>query len=377
MMELWNKKDLEAPLVNSYKTSPQEIGKYSLLNKVSHFLYSFSFADVEPLIKIFREASTFFSNQTFLQQETALLSRCIYKTKTKFRSEKGNKEMQKLNRALLQYLNINFAYHVQNFKEMLPPSNEQVFYLPTKNMLDYILVRLQGIMKLMSRAIECAKRAALYLEQKMPLGQFWKVDFVCIALVSRLRVLAVEIIKFSWKFFNTAIGYSTLLKNSGAQWLSSDYVFSLNFKDYVSDEVNLDENSQIQLTAHKEKTVVSDLREPTFSEIFLNNNTNELKIPVYKPANVKKKVKNEGGNSDGLLNINTVEDLERFLNSENSKRESSPKLCYLNNLDGLQWNIVRKQLKRLLSTAVNKKKQSDVKKIMHKVTTVIKKARIG
>lgn len=381
-MALWNKKNLEPPLVNTYKTSPQEIGEYSSFKQNNFLILRFlKIADVEPLTKIFREASTFFSNQTLLEQEAALLSRCIYRTKTKFRLDKGYKELQKLNRAVLQYLNMNFVYHVQNFSEMLPDSNEQIFYLPTKNMLDYILVRLEGILRLMGRVIECAKNAALCMEQKLPLAQFWKIDFISIALVSRLRALAIDILKFTWRFFKIAVSYSSLLKNTGPQWLSNDYIFSLIFKDYVDVEIGLhEENSEIQLKQQKQNIIKqaetkNSTREQTFSEIFASNKN----VITPQLLTAKKKVKNEttkGANKNNL-SINTPEDLERFLNSENSKRESSQKLCYLNNLNNLQWNIVRKQLKKFLAKTVHKKKEADVRKVMQKVNTVIKKAKIS
>lgn len=324
----------------------------------------------------------------------AILSRCIYKTKTKFRTDKWTKEMQKLNHALLQYLNLNIVYHVEGFKEMLPKSSEHIYYLPTKNMLDYILVRLQGIIKIMCRAIECAKCAAFYMEQRIALGQFWKIVFICFAVVSRLRILAIEIMKFSWRFFIVAVSYSSLLKNTGPQWLSSNYVFSRNIEDYVCNSCYNEGFNAILKTQDRTSNIFDYLQSPstdTIDNSADNNNKSELETPssmltttISKKA--KKKhistaldknkvnydVKNKEEKSNLIDDLKTVKDLKKFLHAEDRARESSSiKSCALHNLDGLQWNMMRKKLKALLLKAVRSKNESKTNKILENMRKII------
>lgn len=323
--------------------------------------------------------------------------------------------MQKLNRALLQYLRMNFTYHVQSFSEMLPEGQEQIYYLPTKNMLDYILVRLQGVAKLMCRAADCAKTAAKCMEQRMALGHFWKIAFICFAVASRVWALVVEIIKFCCKFFDVAVEYSSLLKNTTPQWLSNDYAFPRRLKEWLNigwpDENFTDNNDSgtipelnLELEATEEKdeeTSTIKLRGFESSDIFetvgklktpentLNNpkrkrkhrklkkefavNLSESEDLYHKKHDLNKpEKKKKANNADIIDSLNTIQELKKFLQNEDHARELSGNQCRLHNLDKLQWNMTKKKVKLLLVKAARSKDSAVSLKKFNEARGIIK-----
>lgn len=114
-----------------------------------------------------------------------MLSRLIYRMKCKFRNDKGFKNMEKVNRALLNYLNLALEKEYKRFKNHIELSGVFVT-LPSKQMLEYILVRTQGFAKLLARVEEVAKCAGTYLRTRIILGHAWTVTLVAYAIISRI-----------------------------------------------------------------------------------------------------------------------------------------------------------------------------------------------
>ncbi|GJQ71501.1 hypothetical protein Trydic_g11218 [Trypoxylus dichotomus] len=174
-MNLWNIKDLKGPPVTTYKSSsPPEIFK---------------------LRKHFKDALYYFNHQEILNREAALLSRCIYRVKMKFRSDKGLKAMEKLNRTLLQFKYLDLYSMLDDFVSLLPNSDDGM-YLPSRNMLDYILVRLQGVTYLMYRATDIAQIVADNMGSRVCIGHVWKVAVVILAAVSRIWFICRDIVNW-------------------------------------------------------------------------------------------------------------------------------------------------------------------------------------
>lgn len=126
-----------------------------------------------------------FESFNVLHTEAALLSRLIYRMKSKFRSDKGLKSMEKVNRALLNYLNTSFD---KDYKFMLDYTevNRGIVSLPSKQTLEYILVRIQGFAKLMCRIESMSMMAASILQSRFYIGQAWAVAMIAYAVVSRI-----------------------------------------------------------------------------------------------------------------------------------------------------------------------------------------------
>lgn len=98
------------------------------------------------------------------------------------------------------------------FYETLPQRHEREIYLPARDILDYVLVRLQGLSKLLCRVAECAQEGALYMESRISIGHFWKVALICFGLLSRIWVLIKNIIVHCCDFYKGLLPYREKLQ---------------------------------------------------------------------------------------------------------------------------------------------------------------------
>lgn len=123
--------------------------------------------------------------QTMLATEAALLSRLIYRMKSKLRNDKGLKNMEKVNRALLNYLQLSLEKDYQYLANSIEHDGH-VTVLPSRQMLQYVLVRTQGFGKLMIRIEHVAKQAGKYFRSRIILGQAWNMSLVAYAVIARI-----------------------------------------------------------------------------------------------------------------------------------------------------------------------------------------------
>ncbi|KAJ8927589.1 hypothetical protein NQ314_019934 [Rhamnusium bicolor] len=224
-MNLWNVKDLPAPPINTYKAVNKKI-------------------DIQHLFNVFREGETFFEDDKFMYAEFTVLSRIVYRMKQKFRSAKDFKALQKINKALDNYFNMDILRNLKNFMHLIPSRYKDETYLPTKNLLDYILIRLQGLVKLMERIIETCKIAAYLLDKRIHTGHFWKIAFIIFSIVSRIYVLAKYSAKFSCEFYSKLYPFSSQLSNI-SEWYPH-YTLPKDLKEWMNvDWLEVDDEIQI------------------------------------------------------------------------------------------------------------------------------------
>ena len=129
--------------------------------------------------------SDFKTFESLLNVEAALLSRLIYRMKSKFRSDKGLKFMEKVNRGLLNYLNMSIEKEYVLLKEYIEIDGG-IVSLPPRQILEYVLIRTQGFAKLMCRIESTSLVAANILKARLHLGQAWTVTMIAYAVISRI-----------------------------------------------------------------------------------------------------------------------------------------------------------------------------------------------
>lgn len=185
-----------------------------------------------------------------LKSEWGILSRILYRMKMKFRSSKDFKLLEKVNHCLTLYFRSNIVLQLKNILLLLPVEYDNDTYLPTKNMLSYILVRLQGICqctqptpanpkclaglaKLMATTYETATRAAAELNTRCRIGHFWKLFLILFAVVSRLAVLIKFNTKFMCELYGKLLPHAQNLENLGENWLPSEEVLPLDLRSWL------------------------------------------------------------------------------------------------------------------------------------------------
>lgn len=143
------------------------------------------FADVKAFLATIDKAIRELEAMNILDTEAAFLSRLIYRMKNKFRNDKGLKSMEKVNRALINYLNMNFVQDYKDLQSYVYVKGNGVT-LPSRQLLEYALVRTQGFAKLMERLEQVARHSAHFLKMRIKLGHAWGVSLIAYAVVSRI-----------------------------------------------------------------------------------------------------------------------------------------------------------------------------------------------
>ncbi|XP_012271139.1 uncharacterized protein LOC105694767 [Orussus abietinus] len=238
MEVLWNKLHLERPPMNTWRVFKPDFG-------VSKFLATV------------RKIEQDITSQDILHTEAAILSRLIYRMKSKFRSDKGLKNMEKVNRALLNYLVLDLAKEYKRLKDNIA-NDHDIVILPTRQMLEYVLVRTQGCAKLMCRIEDVTMNAAKFLKARISLGQAWAVSVIAYSVISRIWVLSRYLVKRCCNWYDDLYHYLKAFEIVGVPWLPHDYVLPYNLKAWL-DVSWIDEELNCIPTHHQQTETIFNL----------------------------------------------------------------------------------------------------------------------
>ncbi|XP_017878078.1 uncharacterized protein LOC108623790 [Ceratina calcarata] len=173
------------------------------------------------------------TSQELFHKEAAILSRLIYRMKIKFRNDKALKSMCKLNKALLKYLSLCLEKEYKNLKNYVEV-DEKFVTLPSRQMVEFVLVKTQGFAKLMLRVEEVSKYSAYYLKCRINLGHAWSMALVAYSVVSRIWLLSRYLVSRSCTWYNDLYPHLKLLKVSGLPWLPADHELTSDLKSWLA-----------------------------------------------------------------------------------------------------------------------------------------------
>ncbi|XP_044755873.1 uncharacterized protein LOC123314577 isoform X2 [Coccinella septempunctata] len=218
-MEFWNSRNIFAPPTYTYEANADDI-------------------DIGHLKSILQDGIKFYNDQNLLNMETALLSRIVYRMKTKFRNSKDFHTFEKVKRSLTIYEEMDISKKLEYFLSILPSYDyhQVVVSLPTKNMIDYILVQLQGIGQILTKAIDTCKLTVIIYEHRLYLGHFWQLAIIAISIVSRIHVLCLNMVKYTCILYARLLPFSHKLKNVTTNWLPKEYTFPKDLKSWLNVE---------------------------------------------------------------------------------------------------------------------------------------------
>ncbi|KAK6642108.1 hypothetical protein RUM44_013831 [Polyplax serrata] len=204
-------------------------------------------------------------NTNDLDSEAALLSRFLYCYKRLFRHEKGMHNLTKASRFLIgvertviyqclkRYIRLNFKEAIDNFKQCIPvkiqPEASHA-YLPTRQMLHWILFRLQSFSRLFARIMELSQLTMPYLMGKLNLGWSNKTTLCCFGIVARLWTLSKYYLFKSIEWYNSLYRYQSCFE------LTADFIpgyeFPADLKKWLVD---------VDLSLPNKKTSTDDIFE--------------------------------------------------------------------------------------------------------------------
>lgn len=153
----------------------------------------------------------------------------------KFRNDIGFRYTRKILAALKKYLNTTISSDIIEFHSCIPKKFDQEgTYLPTKQMLQYILVRLQSLMKFMTRILVCCEDATRFYKDRIKRGQSWNVSLLTFANQCKIWSICKTLLKESSTLYSSLLPYMNKFQISGPEWLNEKYEFPTNLREWLS-----------------------------------------------------------------------------------------------------------------------------------------------
>lgn len=234
-MELWNEINLPLPLYSNCEISRSQLGKNRFISK--SICDNDLILDIEKFTKVLQETIEFLRNSERFHAEAAQLSRLIFLNCKQFRMMKGLNEMKKSQQALLRYLNMDTATAIETFKGFITEDNSSTVSVPYQQNLDYILIRLQGLAKLLIRVVSCSRKCATYFLGLIKAGSFYSKGVVFLSTLASIWSQSREFCKFSVQQFNKLREYRDCLKvKPGLGWIDGEYEIPRELELWLGDE---------------------------------------------------------------------------------------------------------------------------------------------
>lgn len=344
------------------------------------------------------------SKQSPLHKESAILSRFLYKYDKKFRSDIGYRYFKKVNSALRKYLTLSLMKDTQNFIDMLPDAGEME-YIPTRQMLQYILVRLMSFSKIMFRIALCSKQAAIFYLDRIKRGESHWMCLMPYALLSRIWSMALVLLQHSCNWYRQLYPFLNKLILKGLNFLPDNYNLPLDLEEWVDmkhlNDMQRFEWSQklmVNFDSLMEEDNEGDLCENILKYVdSINNNKKNIKeepivemaFPTFDISNVKSKksyinIQTDFGEAVSresfkllskdlppiltnpsvgkvrenhlIKNVSDRDSLKEFISNEESLRNNSDNKSLTSHLSFMQWQALKNNLLKLDSALINRRK---------------------
>lgn len=220
-----------------------------------------SIADAQIIVRACQDMHTVLTNQSPLHKEAAILSRLVYKYDKKFRNDIGYKNFKKVNTALHKNLQLNFLKDVEQFQLVLPSEDaDDDIYLPSRQMLEYLLVRLLTFSKIILRIYICSKCAATFYLDRIKRGESHWMSLIPYAVLSRTWSMSWVLIRHSCKWYKSLILYQSKLQSKGLRFLPENYKLPEDLEEWL-DLDNIDDFGRHNWSEVKSITVIPLLEE--------------------------------------------------------------------------------------------------------------------
>jgi hypothetical protein len=203
-----------------------------------------------------------------LQSAQQLLQNIIHLDHYTHRNLRGFSNLNRTKQALKRFYDLDLIELLLEFNGILPESgNKNHIFIPCRENLDYILVRLQGASKLIAHIIKCSKLAATFFLQFLAIGHFVEKNLFYIAMLSDIwfqcRDITLAIVTAYNKLHMLRMGFQ-----EGAEWLPVGYKFPKDLAIFIEDVWRSDINIELN------KSIATTMKSAVFDSFIENDGKN-------------------------------------------------------------------------------------------------------
>ncbi|XP_041468954.1 uncharacterized protein LOC121418841 [Lytechinus variegatus] len=225
----WNSRDLIPPPTNFLK-----INLARLSDEESH-----SHDDLKSALYSIQNGRDL--NGSLLKRELVTLSRFLYKNKNSQRNWKLYGLLVKLKKCLERLANTaihSYAETMLSAWDGFPDLSTPVISLPSRQMLEYLCVGLQGCTKLCAYIASQCEQAALLMIETIHNGMFLSSSLVFLAIVSRIRVLICNFFKSAVGWYDNLVTVRSFLPSTSSEWLPKGTELPGTLLEWLGDEAS-------------------------------------------------------------------------------------------------------------------------------------------
>lgn len=251
------------------------------------------------------------SKQSPLHKEGALCSRFLYKYDRKFRNDIGYRNFKKVHTALKKYLALDMLKSIENFQMALPSEGDDEKYLPTRQMLESVMLRIISFSMIMLRICVCSKQASIFYLNRIKRGESHWMSLLPYALLSRLWSISMVLVQQSTTWYSNLYPYINKLELKGLNFLPDNYQLPEDLEEWL-DIKNIDAFGRFNWQGKKLVDVDNVLMDDDENDLFDNilsfvNQSNENELEVDDEL---KSISDKP--TDGLVDTNIVTDINHI-----------------------------------------------------------------
>uniref|UniRef100_A0A182MTF1 Nucleolus and neural progenitor protein-like N-terminal domain-containing protein n=1 Tax=Anopheles culicifacies TaxID=139723 RepID=A0A182MTF1_9DIPT len=167
----------------------------------------------------------YYSTLSTFEKAAAYQSRCSNRWKYRLRNMHGFQVMRRLNQMLIRFKNMDLLHIIMDFHSFLPESSyiEREINLPVRSNLEHLLVKLQGLSKMLLRVVFLTKEAARYHVKQLAKGFMYHIFALFLGLVAELWLFARSVCKRTVQFYDELYPFLPILPETKKKWLPEGY----------------------------------------------------------------------------------------------------------------------------------------------------------
>lgn len=123
-----------------------------------------------------------------MQSEVNLLKRFLYKLTSVFSHDKSYKTSKQIQKSINKFLAVNISLALKSLEEQhsFSSSTDRFVFVAPKPRIEFVLVRLQGCVRLLAQVLCYSQKYGSQVIQKIRLGHFMNISVISMAFAARL-----------------------------------------------------------------------------------------------------------------------------------------------------------------------------------------------
>lgn len=181
---------------------------------------------------------SYYATLSTFEKAAAYHSRFCNRWKNRLRNMHGFQIMRRLNQMLIRFKNMDLVRIAMDFHSFLPESNyiDREVNLPVRSNLEHLLVKMQGLSKMLLRVVYLTKEAARYHLKQIATSFLYHMFSMFLALTAELWLFARSVCKWTVQFYDELYPALAILPETKKRWLPEGYQLPASLAAWLGEE---------------------------------------------------------------------------------------------------------------------------------------------